>query len=159
MCKSEKYYLELLEVSYAEAVKMLERKNGKPDFDYYTKSSFENYIKNDAKGMNHTHGYDTRRKKEYEIHHILENVYSNLSYEPTLKKNNIPYYTQKSEYLVYADVTEHAILHSLIAKETSGEIGIYGTKSILGKISNDNRIKQKIIENMSDNKLVKSEEI
>lgn len=38
MCKSEKYYLELLEVSYAEAIKMLERKNGKPDFDYYTKS-------------------------------------------------------------------------------------------------------------------------
>lgn len=159
MCKTEKYYLKLLDVSYDEAVIMLEKKNGKPDFDYYTEPSFEDYKKYLRKRINTTNGYKKRRKEGYNIHHILEYKYKNLSRMETIRNNNYPYCTQKSKYLVFVDDMEHAILHSLIAKETGGQFGIEGMRSIMGQIKNNNELKQRIIENIHGYKFVKSEEI
>ncbi|MCQ4972475.1 hypothetical protein [Lactococcus lactis] len=128
-------------MSYEEAIKSLEKINGKPDFNYFTESSYEKYKKNLAKNINNPNGYYKRRKQE--IHHILENKYRNLSNKKAIRKNNIPYYTQKKQHLIYVDIIEHAILHKLIAIEAGEELVNSVSKGIIGRATDVEEIKQK----------------
>lgn len=146
MYKTEQYYLELLSMSYDEAIKSLEKINGKPDFNYFTEPSYEKYKKNLAKNINNPNGYYKRRKQE--IHHILENKYRNLSNKKAIRKNNIPYYTQKKQHLIYVDIIEHAILHKLIAIEAGEELVNSVSKGIIGRAADVEEIKQKKLEHI-----------
>lgn len=59
------------------------------------------------------------------------------------EKNNIPYYTQKKQHLIYVDIIEHAILHKLIAIEAGEELVNSVSKGIIGRATDVEEIKPK----------------
>lgn len=142
LIKSEEYYLKILKLSYDQAIIKIETINGKPDFNYFTEGSF-NLFKSDPsrKRINFTAGYRKRRKEGFQIHHILENKFENLSSSKKIREKQYPFDTQLKENLVYVDITEHAILHTLIAKKTKGDLGISASEALIGQIPENDNVK------------------
>lgn len=117
-------YLVLLSKTYNEAVECLLKKYGAAEDDYYREKSYERFLKGEIKSI--TKGKFSRSMEGLECHHILENKFLNMTNSSFIKDQNIPFKYHQKEYLVFCDVVEHAILHTLIAKETSLEFGAPG---------------------------------
>ena len=117
-------YLVLLSKTYNEAVECLLKKYGAAEDDYYREKSYERFLKGEIKSI--TKGKFSRSMEGLECHHILENKFLNMTNSSFIRDQNIPFKYHQKEYLVFCDVVEHAILHTLIAKETSLEFGAPG---------------------------------
>ncbi|MFB9860877.1 hypothetical protein ACFPFV_08010 [Salinicoccus siamensis] len=117
-------YLSLLSKPYNEAVEFLLNKYGAAEDDYYREKSYERFLNGEIKSI--AKGKFARSLEGLECHHIFENKFLNMTDGAFIKRQNIPYKYHKKEYLVFCDIVEHAILHTLIAKETSLEFGYPG---------------------------------
>lgn len=122
--KKKDEYLVLLSKTYNEAVECLLKKYGAAEDDYYREKSYERFLKGEIKSI--TKGKFSRSMEGLECHHILENKFLNMTNSSFIRDQNIPFKYHQKEYLVFCDVVEHAILHTLIAKETSLEFGAPG---------------------------------
>lgn len=125
MTKRYNEYIELLDKDYKSAIAYLLKKYGECDDDYYQEKSYYRYLNNEIKRI--TKGKYSRAKEGLECHHIFENKYIDISNSNAIKEFKYPYYIQKKENLVYCDIFEHFILHTLIIKETEGEYGLGGS--------------------------------
>lgn len=117
-------YLSLLSLTYSEAVKYLLAKYGPAINDYFSEKSYSRFLRGEIKSI-------TRRKYQRTFeglycHHIDENKFENLSNFDYIKKYRYPFFYHKKERLVYCDLFEHLILHTLIAEETNTEFGLSG---------------------------------
>lgn len=117
-------YLLLLGLTYSEAVKYLLAKYGPATNDYFNEKSYSRFLRGEIKSI-------TRKKYQRTFeglycHHIDENKFENLSNFDYIKKYRYPFFYHKKERLVYCDLFEHLILHTLIAKETNTEFGLSG---------------------------------
>ncbi|WP_250130214.1 hypothetical protein [Jeotgalicoccus sp. WY2] len=117
-------YLLLLGLTYYEAVKYLLAKYGPATNDYFNEKSYSRFLRGEIKSI-------TRRKYQRTFeglycHHIDENKFENLSNFDYIKKYRYPFFYHKKERLVYCDLFEHLILHTLIAEETNTEFGLSG---------------------------------
>lgn len=117
-------YLLLLGLTYSEAVKYLLAKYGPATNDYFSEKSYSRFLIGEIKSI-------TRRKYQRTFeglycHHIDENKFENLSNFDYIKKYRYPFFYHKKERLVYCDLFEHLILHTLIAEETNTEFGLSG---------------------------------
>lgn len=117
-------YLALLSKTYDEAIEYLLAKYGQAEDDYYREKSYERFFKGEIKNI--TRGKYSRSSEGLECHHIDENKFLNMTNSEFIKSQKIPFKYHKKEKLVFCDVIEHAILHTLIAKETSLEFGVPG---------------------------------
>lgn len=122
--KKKDEYLVLLSKTYNEAVECLLKKYGAAEDDYYREKSYERFLRGEIKSI--TKGKFSRSMEGLECHHILENKFLNMTNSSFIRDQNIPFKYHQKEYLVFCDVVEHAILHTLIAKETSLEFGAPG---------------------------------
>lgn len=122
--KKKDDYLVLLSKTYNEAVECLLKKYGSAEDDYYREKSYERFLRGEIKSI--TKGKFSRSMEGLECHHILENKFLNMTNSSFIRDQNIPFKYHQKEYLVFCDVVEHAILHTLIAKETSLEFGVPG---------------------------------
>ncbi|WP_035050927.1 hypothetical protein [Carnobacterium pleistocenium] len=123
------YYSDLLTLSYDEAIILLLNKYGTSKDDYFRESSYERFLKKEIRTI--TRGKYTRTSEGLYCHHIAENKYLNISDEVYISRNKYSFELQKKEQLVYCDLFEHLILHTLIAKETAGNFGIPGYDTYL----------------------------
>lgn len=122
-------YYSLINLGYEEAVKFLMNKYGEVRDDYFTKKSYQAFLKGDRKTL--TKGKYSRTKEGLYCHHILENQELNLGDKNFIKREKYPFRYQEKENLVYCDILEHLILHALIAKETNGKYGVPGYETFL----------------------------
>lgn len=117
-------YTYLLSRSYDEAVEILLQKYGPAQDDYFREKSYQRFMNQEIKNI--TKGKFSRTSEGLYCHHIDENKMLKISDQDFVKINTIPFDYQKKERLVYCDLIEHTILHVLIAKETSMELGHLG---------------------------------
>lgn len=117
-------YNYLLSISYDEAVEFLLHKYGTAQDDYFREKSYERFFKNEIKKI--TKGKFSRSIDGLECHHIDEDKFLYMTNENSIKAQKIPFEYHQKEKLVFCDVIEHAILHVLIAKETSLTFGSTG---------------------------------
>ncbi len=117
-------YILLLNLSYHEAVQKLLLKYGTATSNYYQERSYNRFLNKEIKSI--TKGKYQRTKEGLYCHHIDEYEFENVSNKEYIRKYRYPYYYQKKERLVYCDLIEHLILHTLITKETDGERGYNG---------------------------------
>lgn len=122
-------YKQLLSKSYDEAVDFLLEKYGAANDDYFREQSYERFFRDEIKKI--TKGKFSKSDEGLECHHIAENQFFNMTNERYVKQQQIPFDYHKKEKLVFADVIEHAILHVLIAKETSLDFGYPGYNDFL----------------------------
>lgn len=127
MMENLDYYLSLLEMNYNELVIFLKSKYGYVIDDYFVEKSYEKFLNGKIKTIQK--GKYTKTKDGLYCHHVFENKYQNLSNIEFVKKQNAPFITQKKENLVYCNLCEHIILHTLIFKETG--LGLEGLKVFL----------------------------
>lgn len=97
-------YIELLKLNYNEIIKYLKNKYGEIKKSYFHNN--KNYQKNKS---------ISRAKDGLFIHHIMENMYIELSSKECAKY--APWDAQLGENLVYCDWLEHLILHVKIVEE------------------------------------------
>lgn len=128
MDKKEEY-LVLLSKTYDEAVEFLLKKYGAAEDDYFREQSYERFLKGEIKSI--SKGKFSRSVEGLECHHIDENKFLNMTNKSFVKGQEIPFKYHKKERLVFCDVIEHTILHTLVAKETSLEFGYPGYKAFL----------------------------
>lgn len=121
---SYKGYMELLTKTYNEAVDFLLNKYGSAKDDYFRESSYQRFMNGEIKNI--TPGKITRTNEGLYCHHIDQIRWLNISDQNFVKRNNIPFESQRKDRLVYCDLLEHTILHVLIAKETSSKFGFLG---------------------------------
>lgn len=117
-------YISLLNLSYNEAIEKLLLKYGPAKDDYYREKSYIRFLNGEIKNI--TRGAYTRTREGLYCHHIDEFKFENLSNKDFIQSYEYPFYYQKKDRLVYCDLLEHLILHTLIAKETSGDRGFTG---------------------------------
>lgn len=118
------YYISLLNLSYNQAVETLLLKHGCATSEYYKEKSYNRFLNGEIKSI--TKGKYHRTKEGLYCHHIDEFEFENLSNTDFIKEYRYPYEYQKKDRLVYCDLIEHLILHTLIAKQTNGERGFTG---------------------------------
>lgn len=123
MTRVDNYY-KILELSYDEAVRFLLKKYGAAEDDYYREKSYEKFLNGEIKNI--TKGKYSRSSEGLECHHIDEDKFLNLTNKDFIKDQSPPFKYHKKEKLVFCNVVEHAILHTLIAKETSLNFGYAG---------------------------------
>ncbi|WP_271400435.1 hypothetical protein [Salinicoccus roseus] len=117
-------YLVLLSKTYNEAIEFLLKKYGVAEDDYYREKSYERFLNGEIKKI--SKGKFARSLEGLECHHIAENKFLNMTNESYISAQNIPFRYHQKEKLVFCDVVEHTILHTLIAKETSLKLGSPG---------------------------------
>ena len=122
-------YLSLLELTYKEAVQFLLSKYGPATVDYYSGQSYERFLRGEIKSI--TKRKYSRTQEGLYCHHIDENKFKNLSNINFIRVNKYPFKYQTKDRLVYCDLFEHLILHTLIAKETLGNFGLSGYLSFI----------------------------
>nr|WP_228082788.1 hypothetical protein [Mammaliicoccus lentus] len=127
--KKYNYYMNLLSLTYQEAVQFLIEKHGEVADNYYKKESYAKFLNGDIKNI--TRGKYTKSKEGLYCHHILENKYENISNKEYITHFKYPYEYHLKENLVYCDLLEHLILHALITKETNGDRGFNGLVEVL----------------------------
>lgn len=125
-------YLSLLELTYTEAVQFLLSKYGPATVDYYSEQSYERFLRGEIKSI--TKRKYSRTQEGLYCHHIDENKFENLSNINFIRVNKYPFKYQTKDRLVYCDLFEHLILHTLIAKETLGKFGLRGYFSYIEPI-------------------------
>lgn len=123
MGKKEEY-LDLLTKNYDEAVGVLLKKYGESEDDYFREKSYERFLNGEIKSI--ARGKYSRSAEGLECHHIDEDKFHNLTGLRAILEQRPPYKHHKKDRLVFSDVVEHAILHTLIAKETTLEFGLDG---------------------------------
>lgn len=136
------WYMNLLDKSYSECIILLQQKYGEVRDNYFKQKSYDRFLKEEIKKI--SKGNYSRAKEGLECHHILENKYILISDQDVIKEYKYSYELQKKENLVYCDVCEHFILHTLIEKETGGEFGGGGNKVFLKPKIEDWFIKIKV---------------
>lgn len=119
-----KEYENLLSKTYDEAVKFLLQKYGSVLDDYFKESSYLRFMNGEIKTIDR--GKHSRTSEGLVCHHIDENRSLNLSNLSFIKRDKVPFEYQKKDRLVYCDLIEHTILHTLIAQETAGKFGLPG---------------------------------
>ena len=117
-------YKQLLSKNYDKAIEILFEKYGAAEDDYFSKKSYERFFKGEIKQI--TKGKFSRSVDGLECHHIDENKFLHMTNMDCIKDQSIPFESHQKEKLVFCDVIEHAILHILIAKETSLDLGTPG---------------------------------
>lgn len=117
-------YLSLLNLSYLQVVEFLLTKYGPATNDYFSERSYERFLRGEIKSI--TKRKYSRTQEGLYCHHIDENKFENLSNIHYIRKNKYPFTYQSKDRLVYCDLFEHLILHTLIAKETLGKFGLRG---------------------------------
>lgn len=122
--KKYNYYINLLNLTYQEAVQFLLEKHGEVVDNYYKEESYAKFLNGDIKKI--TRGKYTKSKEGLYCHHILENEHENISNKEYITHFKYPYEYHLKENLVYCDLIEHLILHALITKETNGDRGFNG---------------------------------
>lgn len=126
---SHEEYKNLLSKTYDEAIGYLLQKYGSVRYDFFREKSYQRFMNGEIKSINSVK--NLRAVEGLYRHHIDEIKTLKISDPQFVKKNNIPFDYQKKDRLVYCDLTEHAILHTLIAKETSLKFGFPGLVSHL----------------------------
>lgn len=124
-----KYYINLLSLSYQDAVQFLLEKHGDVVDNYYKEKSYNKFLNGEIKRI--TYGKYTKTKEGLYCHHIMENEYENISNKEYIAHYKYPYEYHHKENLVYCDLIEHLILHALITKETNGDRGFKGLVDFL----------------------------
>ncbi|MDE0583247.1 hypothetical protein ON064_09380 [Planococcus sp. A6] len=119
-----KEYEHMLLKTYDEAVAFLLQKYGSAQDDYFREKAYQRFMDGEIKSIRK--GEHSRTNEGLFCHHIDENKNLNLSNLSFIKVNKIPFESQKKDKLVYCDLIEHAILHALIAYETSQKLGFPG---------------------------------
>ncbi|QMT19154.1 hypothetical protein H1Q58_16345 (plasmid) [Planococcus maritimus] len=119
-----KEYEGMLSKNSDEAVAFLLQKYGPAQDDYFRERSYRRFMDGEIKSIQK--GKHSRTSEGLFCHHIDENKSLNLSNFSFIKVNKIPFESQKKDRLVYCDLIEHAVLHALIAQETSKKLGFPG---------------------------------
>ena len=130
MAKRLDEYEKLLSMTYKEAVDYLLIKYGPSTSDYFSEYSYKRFLQGKIKSMNKKSA-SSRTEEGLYCHHIDEDKWLNMADLDFIKRYRIPFKSQKKDKLVYSDKIEHAILHVLIAKETSGNYGLPGYRAFL----------------------------
>lgn len=117
-------YKELLSMNYDDAVETLLQKYGPVTDNYFKEKSYAEFLEGENKSI--SKGVHTRTSEGLYTHHIDELNHLNLSRHSYIRKYKYPIELQKKERLVYCDLIEHAILHVLIAIESSFKYGFPG---------------------------------
>ncbi len=120
------YYIELLDLSYDELVVYLLEKYGVANEDFYSEISYQDFVSGKGKGL--VKGNVSRLKEGLYCHHIDENWIQKLTDLQLIKMGEIPFDCQKTHRLVYCDLVEHALLHTLIIVESRAK---YGRRSLV----------------------------
>ena len=128
-------YKQLLSKNYDKAVEFLLKKYGTAEDDYFSEKSYERFFKGEIKNI--TKGKFSRSVDGLECHHIGEDKFLNMTNMYLIKAQRISFEYHQKEKLVFCDVIEHAILHTLIAKETSLNLGSPGYLCFLRPKIND----------------------
>lgn len=128
-------YISLLNLSYEQAVEKLLLKYGAARHDYYKEKSYTRFLNGEIKNI--TRGDYKRTQEGLYCHHIDEFEFENLSNKDFIQSYKYPFYRQKKDRLVYCDLIEHLILHTLIIKETDGERGFTGYITFLRPMVNE----------------------
>lgn len=117
-------YLNLMKMSYEEALNYLLEKYGAVDCDYFSEYSYNRLLEGKIKSI------EKKKSKNKPVgvqtHHMEENIFLDMSKKSYIINQKIPFKFQKKERLVYCDLFEHAILHALITKETNRNFGLPG---------------------------------
>lgn len=121
------YYLELLDLNYDELVVYLLGKYGSASEDFYLESSYNDFISGVVRSI--VKGDVSRLKEGLYCHHVDENRIQKLTDLMLIKLGEIPFECQKKDRLVYCDLIEHALLHTLIITESRAK---YGRRSLVG---------------------------
>lgn len=122
-------YLKLLDGTYFDCVNVLILKYGEVKDDYYRERSYNRFLNDEIKNI--SKGKYSRATEGLECHHINEYKCIDLSNKEAIRHFQYPFDLQKKENLVYCDIFEHLILHTLIIKETNGEYGVGGNECFL----------------------------
>lgn len=123
------WYLNLMDLSYQEAVNALLDKYGPVQDDYFREKSYGRFLRGEIKTI--TKGKASRTDKGLYVHHFWENTYLNLGDTWFIRENKPPFDYQRAENLVFCDAFEHLILHALISKETGAKLGFPGYHNYL----------------------------
>lgn len=118
-------YLTLTKMTYTQAVETLKKKYGMAKEDYFTESSYNDFMLGKRKTLTKVRTI-SRTKEGLYCHHVMENRGLNLANKDYLQHFGYPFEWQKKENLVYCDAIEHMILHAIIAKETNSKFGYPG---------------------------------
>ncbi|KRM55264.1 hypothetical protein [Lacticaseibacillus sharpeae] len=122
-------YLQMIDMSYEEAVAHLKDKYGEVLDDYFKESSYNRFLEGKIKAPGK--GKFSRAKEGLYTHHVAENRALKLADAGVIMNFRYPYELQRRNNLVYADAVEHLILHAIIAKETDGRYGLPGYSAYL----------------------------
>lgn len=133
--KKYNYYKNLLNLTYQEAVQLLNDKHGTVIDNYYKEKSYNKFLNGEIKKI--TNGNYTKTKEGLYCHHIMENEYENISNKEYIAYYKYPYEYHHKENLVYCDLIEHLILHALITKDTNGDRGFKGLVGYLMPIAEE----------------------
>lgn len=105
------------------------QKYGSVKDDYFEKGAYSRFLNGDVERI--FKGSYSRTSDGLYCHHVFENKFHNLSDLNTIKRKNYPFEFQKKENLVYCNLIEHVILHTLISKETNKKFGFRELESYL----------------------------
>lgn len=128
-------YIYLLNSSYNQAVERLLLKYGPAQDDYFRESSYLRFLNGEIKNI--TKGKYQRTREGLYCHHIDEFEFENLSNKDFIQTYRYPYTYQARDRLVYCDLIEHLILHTLITKETDGYRGLTGYATYIRPMVNE----------------------
>ncbi|PTJ64190.1 hypothetical protein [Staphylococcus saprophyticus] len=118
------HYINLLNMSYDEVIILLNKQYGEVTDNYYKEKSYNKFLNGEIKSI--SKGKFSKTKEGLYCHHVFENKYDNLSNADFINHYKYTFDYQKKENLVYCDLFEHLILHTLIAKESNGIHGLAG---------------------------------
>lgn len=127
MNKKLSNYLNLLQLSYDDAVGFLLKKYGPVKNNYFKEKSYKRLLAGEIKYP--AKNKISRTQDGLYCHHIEENKYLNINDPEFCKQNHVPFEAQKAEKLVYCDLIEHYILHVLITIETNAKFGWPGVRT------------------------------
>lgn len=106
-------YLALCELSYEEAVDVLNLKYGNVTDNYFKEESYKKFLKSAIVAP--SRGDYSRYSEGLYCHHIHEDRYINLSNPSDCKAQKVAFVHQRKKNLVYCDFFEHLILHAIIS--------------------------------------------
>lgn len=120
---------QLLDLSYQSAIALLLKKYGRATEDYFKEKSYEKLLAGEIQYPNK--GRIARTQEGLYCHHQAEDRYLNMASAEYIISQGIPFEYQTAGHLVYCNLVEHAVLHTLIAKRTNGQFGLPGLVAYL----------------------------
>ena len=139
-----KYYQELLNLTYKECCDFLIEKYGEATDDYFSEKSYNRFKNREIKTIQKKK--IARTDEGLYCHHIDEDKQILISTPKAILKFDIPYEYQKRDRLVYCNLIEHGILHVLIAKESFENFTIGNNNQAVGVGGYINFIRPNIIQ-------------